>query len=347
MSLIVSGYNPYYQLITESNGTDQEGDRCVISPKHVDFDVDSLVHISCGCDHTLFLYNNGIAFGVGDRRYFEKCTERIIANSLFQVDVTNGEKIKWMYSGMKYAVYLTEEGNVYLNNGKKIMDNIVYVSGNVHRPFMIDKNGVLHKLKNFKNMEIISYHLPLPVCDVAAGKATALALTTDGKIYGYGKLNPDQTKQFDLIGDLADIRFKRVFGRADFMGAITNDGIGFYVDLCTDRKLKPYNTNLKVKSMEFGYHMGFFMLEGDEVVCFGHNASAQLFLRTTTGNEGFVKPPLIQGVKSIYSGNCHSIACTKEIPSIHPGLQFFFGAKEIDKLLAFLNYTVPDSNNKK
>ncbi|KAH0793995.1 hypothetical protein GPJ56_002071 [Histomonas meleagridis] len=343
MSLIVAGYNSSYQLATESNGRDNEDDPCVIEPKTVEIETSNLVFISLGCDHTLFLYSDGTVFGVGAKQFFLEKGEGNTKTPIL-IPIPNNEPVKWIYAGMKFSAFLTINGNVYLHTHKLLLKDIVYLSGAASKPYMIDKDGVIHKLKNIHTPDsILHFQLPMPAYDVCGGKKSALAISTQGKLYGYYKLNPTGRKEFDLITELSSYNFKRVFGRAELIGALREDGVGYIANVPKTNKLKEHPSDGQIiVSMEIGFRTCFIRYENGDIQCFGNNGSAQLMLGKLSEREN---PQFLhlQGVKHIFTGNCHTIATLFDLEYKHPGMVYFEigknegSAQSVEKLLKFLN----------
>ncbi|KAH0796079.1 hypothetical protein GPJ56_000147 [Histomonas meleagridis] len=344
MSLVVAGYNSSYQLATESNGRDNEDDPCVIEPKVIDIETSNLLFISLGCDHTLFLYSDGTVYGVGAKQFF---LEKGEGNSKIPIliPIPNNEPVKWVYAGMKFSAFLTVNGNVYLHTGKLLMKNIVYLSGAASKPYMIDKDGVIHKLKKIHTPDVVlHFQLPMPAYDVCGGKKSALAISTQGKLYGYYTMNPRGRKDFELICELSSYNFKRVFGRAELIGALREDGVGYIANVPKVKKLKVHPSDgQKIESMEFGYCTCFITYEGGDIHCFGNNGSAQLMLGRKSERENIQPLNFSDSIRHIFTGNCHTIVALCELKYLHPGMAYFEvgksenSAKSVEKLLKFLN----------
>ena len=185
--------------------------------------------------------------------------------------------------------------------------------------------------------------LPLPAYDIACGissiscKFFVIAVTVDGKSYGYAALNND-LHHFALIKALTNIPVTRVYGYANHIAALTKDGkVLIYGNggsgQCGNGTnhgndvFKPIKADPELEFVDIGLgenHSIFITKEGLVYSC-GDNQHYQLCLGVTKKPILELTPtPLIKGkAVAVACGSSHSLVLINAQKIIHPGMKSF------------------------
>ncbi|OHS94063.1 hypothetical protein TRFO_39748 [Tritrichomonas foetus] len=319
-------------------------------PAPIEIDTNEVICLAVGWRHNIILYEDGSAVGWGnneDNQLGVSCTETLKPMPLL---VFEQYKLSWVHCGDKITVVLTDSGDVYALGSSYGKDPVrlhtsasaVYCTCGVGMVYALDSNGDIFVCSSSSGHGIL-YHLPEPVCDIAAGGSFCLAVTINGKAYargtdaacGCGSNHPGDS--FVAIPSLAGVAVSRVFAYCKHSVVLSRDGRIFVCGSNNDGRIGlndaqqqttfqqlHFFDNLRVTEVGCGDSHTVFVTEDGEVYGCGVSEDG----RTFTGRSPSVKTPMkslpLGGRASFVRCGCfHSVVLVDIRRPVHPGLLFF------------------------
>ena len=319
-------------------------------PLPSDVSASSIICIGVGWRHNILILENGASYGWGnneDDQLGISCKGTLEPTKIRAFEHL---KLRWAHCGDKITAVLTCDGDVYVIGSiygrepvKLNIGNVaIYTTCGVDVVYAIDCNGDAFMCSSSSGNGTL-YHLPEPVCDIAAGGNFCLAVTTSGKAYAKGNdpacgcLKSGSNDSFIPIISLETIPILRVFGYCSHSVVLSKDGRVFVcgsnkngriglqdeVGLNAFKQLHFFD-NLHVCEVDCGDEHTVFITESGDVYGCGKNDDG----RTFTGKNPIVKTPKkslpINGKASFVRCGCfHSIILVEGRKTIHPGLHYF------------------------
>ncbi|OHT00687.1 hypothetical protein TRFO_32548 [Tritrichomonas foetus] len=338
--IYASGLNDHGQIgIVSTNGNNRV--ESVLSPTMFNYPPGKIVCIACGYDHSVFVYDNGSVYAVGDDHDFIIGTRESEEYRL-PVKVDLPEPIIWATCGWYYTCYLSANGSLYycskeLKNQQYHIteaEKLVYVTGNTKEPAAIDVMGDIYFYQVDPRKKSTKHHLPLPVYDLVTCKKFNLALTVNHVLYGNLKLNQGSS-EFAPILDLNGVIIRQIFGYFQFAGALSEDGnVYFYGDnnygqlACGATHSRNVNftkvTSIPepVQFLAVGQSHSAFVTETGDLYTCGYNNQGQLMIDSKDDKNTPVKT-VIEKATNVSCGDNFTFV-TIGIPTfIHPGMKHF------------------------
>ena len=320
------------------------------TPAPIDIDPNGIICLAVGWRHNIILREDGSAFGWGTNEDNQLGISSQETLSPQPLTVFEQYKLSWVHCGDKITVVMTDNGEVYAigsSYGKKpvrlhMSAFAVYCTCGVGMVYALDSNGDIFVCSSSSGNGIL-YHLPEPVCDIAAGGSFCLAVTISGRAYargndaacGCGSSHPGGS--FVLIPSLVGILVSRVFAYCKHSIVLSRDGRVFVCGSNTDGRIG-LNTstqqslfqqlhffdNLRVCEVGCGDSHTVFVTEDGDVYGCGVSEDG----RTFTGKAPTVRVPKkslpLGGRASFVRCGCfHSVALVDIRRPVHPGLLFF------------------------
>lgn len=319
-------------------------------PTPVEIDTNGIVCLGVGWRHNIVIYEDGTALGWGnneDDQLGIKCRETLKPEPL---EIFHDCHLSWVHCGDKITVVLTDSGDVYAigsSYGKfpvrlKAPNPAVFCTCGVGTVYAIDSNGDIFVCASSVGSGSL-YHLPEPVCDIAAGNTFCLAVTISGKAYARGNdaacgcSNNHPGENFAPITSLAGIPVSRVFAYCSHSVVLARDGRVFVCGTNNDGRIglvatQPQSNfqplhffdDMHVAEVDCGDSHTLFVTEEGDVYGCGVSDDG----RTFTGKSPSVKTPVkslpLGGRASFVRCGCfHSVALVDIRRPVHPGLLFF------------------------
>lgn len=331
--LAASGRNEDHQLGFESDG---------LVPSLVPVELNDIICIAAGADHSVFIYEDGHVMALGDDREYQIGTDKRVIYTQPAPVSFEGEYITWAHCGEMYTAYLSVDGIIFLcsskypDERKKIEledEPFIYICGNFKDIGAIDQKGRIHIYDEDLEEAPQVFTLPKPSYDMALGNNFTLAITVDGEVYGFGVIN-DNRPTFTIIPSLKGISCSRVFAYSAHAAVLTKDGKVYTYGDGTSGQLgsgkneetKSFNEitaiDKKVVSMDVGEGHTVFVLESGEVYSCGYNSYGQLMLGPAADFEVF-KPQKVQtffgNATFVRCGQCNSFIMFNQPAFLHPG----------------------------
>ncbi|KAK8863552.1 hypothetical protein M9Y10_011238 [Tritrichomonas musculus] len=336
----------------------------VLSPTEVNFNGGNLVCIACGYDHSVFIYEDGSVYAVGDDHEF------IIGTSeqteyFTPVKVQLPAPIVWAACGWYYTCYLAADGTLYYcskelrNEQYHIVEKekLIYVTGNTKEPAAIDENGDIYFYQPSPKAAGQKVHLPRPVYDLVTCKKFNLALTVDHVVYGNKKLN-NNSSQFAPIIDLQGIAGRQIFGYFQFAGFLSEDGtVYFYGDnnygqlaigqshTRNTKFIKVASLPEQVQIMAVGQSHSAFITESGDLYTCGYNNQGQLMINSKEDQINPIKTT-IEKATNVICGDNFTFVTVGIPPFVHPGMKHFKilpqaqnDIPNVEALLDFLHFS--------
>lgn len=319
-------------------------------PAPIDIETNGIICLAVGWRHNIILYEDGSAVGWGnneDNQLGISCNETSKPQPL---RVFEQYKLSWVHCGDKITVALTDTGDVYAIGSSygatpvhlHTSASAVYCTCGVGMVYALDSNGDIFVCSSSSGNGIL-YHLPEPVCDIAAGGSFCLAVTISGKAYargndaacGCGSNHPGDS--FVPIPSLSGIAVSRVFAYCKHSVVLSRDGRVFVCGSNNDGRIGlnsnqqqtrfqqlNFFDNLRVIEVGCGDSHTVFVTEDGDVYGCGVSDDG----RTFTGKSKSVKTPQkslpLGGRASFVRCGCfHSVVLVDIRRPIHPGLLFF------------------------
>lgn len=319
-------------------------------PAPIDIDTNGIICLGVGWRHNIILYEDGSAVGWGnneDNQLGIPCNETL---KPLPLKVFEQYKLNWVHCGDKITVVLTDNGDVYALGSSygavpvrlHTSSSAIYCTCGVGMVYALDSNGDIFVCSSSSGNGIL-YHLPEPVCDIAAGGSFCLAVTINGKAYargndaacGCGNSQPGDV--FLPIPSLAGISVSRVFAYCKHSVVLSRDGRVFVCgtnkegriglgEIQTQKTFQQLNffDNLRVTEVGCGDSHTVFVTEDGDVYGCGVSDDG----RTFTGKAQTVETPKkslqLGGRASFVRCGCfHSVVLVDIKRPVHPGLLFF------------------------
>lgn len=335
---------------------------------------DNIVSIAAGCDHVVYILDNGSAFGVGSDEKFQIGIGQEQNYSMpVPIILSSDTYITAAAAGWFYTLYVTKEGDaIYCRNESKkkhVKVNIpakalMPIKG-MKTPALIDQNGDFYFLSTNPNDQPTRHHLCAPVYDLAIGKEFKLALTVDGVVWGTGSVKVNESyqpasncdKNYKPVIDLSKVSVQRVFGYHECCAILTKDGslrmfgdnyfgqlgTGDTQDNTTFQPVKGLE-NTPVARVDLGQSHTLILCEDGKAYSIGFNEDGQLL--TNSKDNKCLTPQLIETVPdtitNIFCGDNFSIVGTHAplVPSVG---EVFFGLNGslqpiVSRLYRFLDF---------
>lgn len=339
MRVFASGLNEGGQIGPTSDST-VNGNSMVKNPVELKLPQTGLVTAACGADHTVFLYNDGSVWALGNNAKLHiGGSVRKIFKTPTKVQICD-EKIVSLACGRCYTAYLTECGKIIYCSEKggcrtfECDRKMVFVAGGTHAPIALDEDGVIYVFDENPKKSVIKYELGCPVFDVACGPNWILAITTEGVAYGNGQLN-DFNDDFEAISSLDGVYCTRAFGHSFHAAVLAEDGSvymwgnGISGQLGNKSCEKSFDfekvdalADLEIAHVDMGNDYTMFLTtEGDVYGC-GANNCGQLMLGSSASKVVQpMKSPLLEDITFICCGAFHTLALTCTKPQKHRGAE--------------------------
>ncbi|KAH0787190.1 hypothetical protein GPJ56_008904 [Histomonas meleagridis] len=325
----------------------REGDPSI--PLPIDIETNGIICIGVGWKHNIVVYEDGHAIGWGsneDDQLGISCRETLTPKPL---RVFENYHLTWVHCGDKITVVLTEPGDAYVIGSTygrtpvhlNIPTAVIYCTCGVGTVYVIDVNGDIYSCSSSTG-NCILYHLPEPVCDIAAGSAFCIALTISGKAYARGRdaacgcSNARTTDGFIPITSLSGITISRVFSYCSHSIVLTRDGRIFVcgsnndgrIGLNTQQQQTSFQQlhffdGMNVNEIDCGDAHSVFITESGEI--YGCGASDDG--RTFAGKQKSFPTPTKSNIngKAVFvrCGCFHTVVLLNVRRPIHPGLLYF------------------------
>lgn len=356
-----AGKKEYYRLGREGDGH---------IPGIVDIKAEGIICLGVGCSHNVVIYEDGSAYCWGKN----DCNQLGVNNGQENIikkpqlfEIFKDKKLVWVHCGDKITVVLTDTGNVYVvgsayisnqNEGPVCLQSkkpFIYCTCGVGNIYALDCNGDIFACTSSSGIGI-TYHLPEPICDIAAGSAFCIAVSVTGKAYakgnedacGCGKNPP--SGMFESIKSLNGIPIARVFAYCHQAIAVARDGRVFVCGFITTINVRFGNVFTQLKELDgkkvcdgdCNDDYSCFVTENGEVYGCGASEDGRTFAGIAHRISTPTKCETIDGkVTFIRCGFNHSLALVNTRRPIHPGLRYFgllVGKIRKPKIINFNNY---------
>ena len=362
-AIFAAGLNDHGQLSIATPGSTTPSSEIILSPTPVYTVGGNLVCIACGYDHSVFIYDDGSVYAVGDDREFIIGTQDKTEYRT-PVKVNLPAPIVWAACGWYYTCYLAADGTLYYCSKDlkgqqyhiKEDQKLIYVTGNTMEPSAIDEKGDVYQYQQNPKTSSTKYHLPAPVYDLVSCKKFSIALTIDHIVYGNRKLNNGKN-EFAPIIDLKEVSCRQIFGYFQFAGVLSEDGsVYFYGDNNYGQlaigQSKTRNTQfIKVASlpepvqiMAVGQSHSTFITESGDFYTCGFNNQGQLMIDSKEEQVTPVKTS-IENATNVVCGDNFTFVTVGMPTFIHPGMKHFHMLRKcqddspsVEGLLQFLHF---------
>ena len=344
MALICAGYNGSQQL-----GDGHDGSR----PTKLPINVEELLCVTSGEDHTVFVMRDGSALALGDDEdYAIGTSDRMIYATPTKVEFGNKKTAQPViisaHCGPYYSSYLTNDGQLITccmfrpRQTAKIRREVpfVYLSGGLASPCAVDRNGTAWLFKDDPFEQPTSIKLPLPICEIVFGRDIGIAITSDGTAYGNGFLNND-SQEFAPIPSLTGKKCKQAFAYDVHGGVVTEDGEVFIVgygdngllglgeEITEATEFTKIELSVKVVMGATGLEHTVFLDESGKLWGCGYNRDGALFFGPPSEDgekdNHFIPTqlPLEERVTFVTCGQMQTIALIDQKPFEHLGWKAF------------------------
>ncbi|OHT06302.1 hypothetical protein TRFO_25637 [Tritrichomonas foetus] len=250
--MLVAGKNKNRMLHTDSNMVTENGNDIISPAKKCDLDPTTIKRFAIGASHTVYITNDGEAFGIGDDKDFVFGTRQPRNyNKVVKIEFQGFENQKFVdvVCGMFYTMYELDDGTLiycsrFCQKRRPAIHRLkegdpIFLTGSYFRPGVIDSNGhaYLFDPKNPYNDALKIIITDQQFFDMCIGDLNedepnfVILCTRNRKVYGNYKLNHNSDK-FVEITQFQNVSVKKVVGNYCHAVVLLNSGFSAYIFAC-------------------------------------------------------------------------------------------------------------------
>jgi alpha-tubulin suppressor-like RCC1 family protein len=320
---------------------------------YIKYDDITIIEISAGGYHSLFLTDDGYVYSCG-YNYYGQLGVDDKDDKYIPTLIENLNNIRKISAGDHHSLFLTNEGRVY-SSGQN--DKGQLGVGNT------DENIIPTLIENIYNINSYIKYDDINITQISAGGYHSLFLTNEGQVYSSGRndkgqlgLNNTDDKEIPMLiqsfnnddetFNYNDITIIEISAGGDHSLFLTDDGYVYSCGLNDKGQLGLNNTDDKeiptlienlnnIRKISAGRHHSLFLKDDGYVYSCGYNSNGQLGLNNTDDKKIPMLIENINNIRKISGGGYYSIFSNTHGPpdppnqTIHPkasgGLGFTTG----------------------